>query len=150
MSNDRTHDTTLSYLRTAAQTHRDAHQQQLHRLSVSADAEDRAFYAERAQQRAEADLRQERAEHDLTKLAMRRLLANNIGLKRVVAELAERWAPHEGKRSEELLAEITADGEARANTIATIPDNTSKLQRNVEALRDAQRRNTDEFAWLRK
>ena len=150
MSTDRTHDTTLSFLNTAAQIHRDNHQHQLHQLAQSADAEDRAFYAERAQQRAEADLRQERSEHDLTKKAMRRLMAQNIGFERVVRQLVERWAPQEGKTAEEFVAEISAAAMARADAIANNPDNVGTLQRNMEALRDAQRRNTDEFAWLRK
>lgn len=148
MSNSTVHDTTLSFLYTAAQTHRDAHQQQLHRLSSSADAEDRAFYAERAHQRAEADLRQERAEHDLTKKAMQRLLAENIGFQRVVRQLVERWAPQEGKTADEFGAEITSAGEARANDIAADPGNAEKLRRAIEARRDAQRQDAGEFAWL--
>lgn len=149
MSKDAYHDTTLSFLHTAARLHRDAHQQQLYRLSASADAEDRAFYAERAQRQAEADLRQERAEHGLTKRAMQRLMAENIGLRRVVAELAGRWAPQEGKTADDLEAEISAAAMARANAIASNSHNTGKLKRNMEALREAQRDKADEFAWLR-
>lgn len=148
MSSDRQYEATLSHLHTAAQIHRDNHQQQLYRLSASADAEDRALHAERMKQNAETELRRERQEHTLTRRAMQRLVAQNIGLQRAVHHFAERWASHEGKSADALIVEIIAEGKSRGEAIEANPDNTSKLTRNVEAMREEARRSSDVFAWL--
>lgn len=149
MNHDRHHDTTMSLLHTTAQLHRDNHQRQLHQLAVSSDAEDRAFYAERAQRQAEAALRQERAEHDVTKMAMQHLLAQNIGLKRTVAELTERWAPQLHRSAENIRTEVAEASEAKARAIESNPDNTAKLQRNVEAMREVFRPKAGALDWLK-
>ena len=142
------HDTTMSYLHTATQIHRDTHQRQLHQLALSSDAEDRAFYAERAHRQAEAALRQELTEHDVTKMAMQRLLAQNLGLKRAVAELTERWAPQLQRSAEEIRTEVAELSEAKAYAIESNPDNSAKLQRNVEAMREVARQASGSPFWL--
>ena len=103
------------------------------------DAESRAFHAERALLGMKQAHENEQREHALTRLAMTRLLAVNIGLRRAVGHLAEKWAGHDGATPEAFKAAVLAEAEATADTIQHKPANAPLFARDLDILREAQR-----------
>lgn len=133
-------DTVQAHFRTALVTAANNQRQHLNRqLHAQGDAESRAFYAEQGQQRAEQALQAEQQEHAATCRAMTRLLAQNIGLRKSLAHLGERYATHEGKTVEELREAFAKDSKRRGEEIFAHPDNDALLRRDVDILRNAER-----------
>ena len=101
-------DVTLQLYGTAQMTAINNQRQQLNRqVHAQGDAEDRAFHAERELLRMKQAHENEQREHALTQAAMVRLLADNIGMQKILRYLAERWAagePYNGVRAARLSA----------------------------------------------
>lgn len=134
------HDATMNLWATARMTHIDNNRRQQRRQAIGREeAEDRAFFGERAQRQAEGSLAHERQEHALTKLALQRLIAQSEAMRRTFKLLAERWAPMGGVTVDDMAKTFARDSESMAQVLLDKPGNGPKLEREVERLRDAQR-----------
>ncbi len=134
------HDATMNLWATARGTHIDNTRRQQRRQSTAREeAEDRAFFGERAQRQAESNLSHERQEHALTKLAMQRLIAQNEAMRRTFKLLTERWVSTQGVTVDDMAQAFQRDSETLAQVLLDKPGNGPKLDQQVERLRDAQR-----------
>lgn len=136
-----TTDTTDFYLNLARQTSIDnaARFQRTHAAQLQGDAEDRAFYAERALREARGALEIELQEHAATRAALRRLLSYNFGLKRVLRQLAEKWAVAEGGAAEDLRQAYLTQACQKGDRLLAAPEFQQRLRDDIEVLRDAER-----------
>lgn len=129
-----------SHYQTAQTTHTNNLRRQTTRQAYAQDdAESRAFHAERDLLVMKQALEIEQREHALTRMALKQLLAQNIGLQKSVAHLAKKWAPIEGTTIESFTAAVLAKGDAIANALHLDATNETTFARDVERLREAQR-----------
>lgn len=134
------HDATMNLWATARGTHIDNTRRQQRRQSMGREeAEDRAFFGERAQRQAEGALAHERQEHALTKLAMHRLICQSEAMRRTLKHLAERWVSMDGATVDDMAKTFVQKSEALAQVLLDKPGNLAKLEHEVERLCDAQR-----------
>lgn len=108
-------------------------------MYANEDAESRAFHAERELLGMRQAHEAEQCEHALTRLALKQLLAQNIGLQKAVQHLAKKWAPVDGTTTEAFTAGVLTKGEAIAKALCLDATNDTKFTRDVERLREAQR-----------
>lgn len=134
------HDINMRLLATARMTHIDNNRRQQRRQATAREeAEDRAFFGERAQRRAEDALRHEQQEHNLTMLALQRVIARNEAMRRTMRLLFEKWAPLDGSAATDMEAAFEKQCDAKVQEWLDTPAKQLVLERAAEHQRDRLR-----------